>query len=148
MNNTSNPGPIRAAGQQQSMVPQQGYPPYPPQYHGAGSYPPVHQQPSAHYPGHGYAPQPVNVVVQNTVGHGMHPQTGLVRVANRQKGVAVVLALFLGGFGVHRFYLGQIGMGVVYLARDPAGQAPGAAHRRRPAARRAPWQTWSGSNWS
>lgn len=97
------------------MVPQQGYPPYPPQYHGAGSYPPVHQQPSAHYPGHGYAPQPVNVVVQNTVGHGMHPQTGLVRVANRQKGVAVVLALFLGGFGVHRFYLGQIGMGVVYL---------------------------------
>lgn len=29
--------------------------------------------------------------------------------------VAGVLALLLGGFGVHRFYLGQIGRGMLYL---------------------------------
>lgn len=28
---------------------------------------------------------------------------------------AIVLALFLGGLGAHRFYLGQIGWGVVYV---------------------------------
>jgi hypothetical protein len=29
--------------------------------------------------------------------------------------VAVILALLLGGLGVHKFYLGRIGWGVVYL---------------------------------
>ncbi len=37
---------------------------------------------------------------------------------NNQKkdlGLAVVLALFLGGIGVHKYYFGQIGIGIVYL---------------------------------
>ncbi len=29
--------------------------------------------------------------------------------------VGVLLAFFLGGFGAHRFYLGQIGMGILYI---------------------------------
>src|ERR1700761_3738884 len=29
--------------------------------------------------------------------------------------IAVLLALFLGGFGAHHFYMGRIGLGVVYL---------------------------------
>ena len=29
--------------------------------------------------------------------------------------VAVLLAFFLGGFGGHKFYLGQIGIGILYL---------------------------------
>ena len=29
--------------------------------------------------------------------------------------VGVLLALFLGGFGAHRFYLGQVGWGLLYL---------------------------------
>lgn len=29
--------------------------------------------------------------------------------------VGVLLALFLGGFGAHRFYLNQVGLGVVYV---------------------------------
>ena len=33
----------------------------------------------------------------------------------KDKNVAGILALFLGGFGVHRFYLGQNGLGVFYL---------------------------------
>lgn len=33
----------------------------------------------------------------------------------KSKVVAAVLAWFLGGFGVHRFYLGQVGKGLLYL---------------------------------
>jgi TM2 domain-containing membrane protein YozV len=28
---------------------------------------------------------------------------------------AILLAVFLGGFGAHRFYMGQVGLGVLYL---------------------------------
>jgi TM2 domain-containing membrane protein YozV len=28
---------------------------------------------------------------------------------------AALFAFFLGGFGVHKFYLGQVGMGILYL---------------------------------
>jgi TM2 domain-containing membrane protein YozV len=59
-----------------------------------------------------YGPPPgINIVVQNTVGHG----GGLVRVSTKNKGTAAVLAIFLGGFGVHKFYLGQPVMGLLYL---------------------------------
>jgi TM2 domain-containing membrane protein YozV len=30
--------------------------------------------------------------------------------------VAILLAFFLGSFGAHRFYLGEIGMGILYVA--------------------------------
>jgi len=33
----------------------------------------------------------------------------------KSKGTAIVLALLLGGLGAHKFYLGQTGMGVLYL---------------------------------
>jgi len=33
----------------------------------------------------------------------------------KSKGVAIVLALFLGGLGAHKFYLGQVGLGILYL---------------------------------
>jgi hypothetical protein len=32
------------------------------------------------------------------------------------KTVYIVLALFLGGIGAHKFYEGKIGMGIIYLA--------------------------------
>lgn len=69
------------------------------------------------YPAQPY-PQPINIVVQNTntMEQNVGPvRGGLVRVASRNKWVAAALAFFLGGFGVHKFYLGQTGMGVVYL---------------------------------
>lgn len=33
----------------------------------------------------------------------------------KSKGVAAVLAFFLGGIGIHKFYLGRGGQGVLYL---------------------------------
>jgi len=33
----------------------------------------------------------------------------------KSKGIATVLAFFLGGLGIHRFYLGQSGKGLMYI---------------------------------
>lgn len=33
----------------------------------------------------------------------------------RNRVVAALFAIFLGGLGVHKFYLGQVGAGVIYL---------------------------------
>ncbi len=33
----------------------------------------------------------------------------------KDKNVAAILALFMGGIGVHKFYLGRIGAGILYL---------------------------------
>ncbi len=33
----------------------------------------------------------------------------------KSKTTAAILALFLGGIGIHRFYLGQAGLGIIYL---------------------------------
>jgi hypothetical protein len=38
-----------------------------------------------------------------------------VSPSGRSRIVAALFALLLGGFGAHRFYLGQPGMGVLYL---------------------------------
>jgi TM2 domain-containing membrane protein YozV len=36
-------------------------------------------------------------------------------VHGRDKWIAAVLAFFLGGFGVHKFYLGKTAQGILYL---------------------------------
>ena len=36
-------------------------------------------------------------------------------VRRKDATVGVLLALFLGGFGAHKFYMGHIGLGVLYL---------------------------------
>lgn len=41
--------------------------------------------------------------------------TTIVHVNRKSKGVAALLALFLGGFGIHKFYLGQTLWGILYL---------------------------------
>jgi len=33
----------------------------------------------------------------------------------KTKGIAILLALFLGGFGIHKFYLDKSGQGIAYL---------------------------------
>lgn len=37
------------------------------------------------------------------------------RFAGKSKGIALLLAIFLGGLGIHKFYLGQNGAGILYL---------------------------------
>lgn len=50
--------------------------------------------------------QPTQTVYQS----GINPSWPI-----KNKIVAAILAIFLGGIGIHKFYLGNIGMGIVYL---------------------------------
>jgi TM2 domain-containing membrane protein YozV len=46
------------------------------------------------------------------------PPPGIFTVTSpngKSKLAAALLALFLGGFGIHKFYLGRVGWGIVYL---------------------------------
>lgn len=47
------------------------------------------------------------------------PQCGAqnlsVLITQKNKLIAALLAFFLGGFGIHKFYLGRIGQGILYL---------------------------------
>ena len=127
------PAAVPVYAQPVPAYPQPGYAPYP-------AYAP---QPGYPAPAPvGYPGQPVNVVVQNNHHHhyaqgaygqpaaygyaqsayGMVPVPqyggfgyGLVRTGYRNRWAYILLALLLGGFGVHKFYAGRVGMGVVYL---------------------------------
>jgi TM2 domain-containing membrane protein YozV len=43
------------------------------------------------------------------------PQADVVPAGNKNRVVAIILALLLGGIGAHKFYLGRVGMGILYL---------------------------------
>ncbi len=40
---------------------------------------------------------------------------GAVAPNGKSRIAAALLAFFLGGLGIHKFYLGQVGLGIVYL---------------------------------
>ena len=42
-------------------------------------------------------------------------QAGAMSANAKSRTTAAVLAFFLGGFGAHRFYLGHVGLGIVYI---------------------------------
>ena len=112
------PDSVSSEDQQEHGYPQQGYPeapgqPYPHQgYPQPGQPGGQYQQPG--YPGQAY-PQP---------GYGPGPYApgpyapgpyGQPYVEQKSRLVAGLLGIFLGGLGIHRFYLGHIGLGVVQL---------------------------------
>lgn len=131
--------PYPPQGYAQPPYPPPGYPPQPYPPHAAPpGYPPQPYPPHAAPPGYppqpyppsegqaqpGYAPYPygqpmvhlpnIQIVVQNTSQGAPYPQ-GLVRVANRNRVAAAVLAFLFGAFGMHKFYLGRPVAGVLYL---------------------------------
>lgn len=64
------------------------------------------------------AQQP-NIVINNTssnVNENINNNGGYaLPVSPKSRLVATLLCLFLGGLGVHRFYVGKIGTGILYL---------------------------------
>lgn len=101
--------------------PQPGYSPHgyaQPTYPGQPNYPP--QQPQ--YPGYqGYQQQGYGMamVPASPYGHqvapwGIDPQTGRA-FSDKSKIVAGLLQIFLGGFGIGRFYKGDVGIGVAMI---------------------------------
>ncbi len=50
---------------------------------------------------------------KNTTNPSNTPLSG--RTSNKSQLIALLLSIFIGGLGIHRFYLGHIGMGVLYL---------------------------------
>ena len=54
------------------------------------------------------------------LGETSNPQTTILRGGKMEKSdknfvVAILLCLFVGAFGVHRFYVGKIGTGILQL---------------------------------
>ncbi|HEY4016968.1 MAG TPA: TM2 domain-containing protein [Polyangiaceae bacterium] len=84
---------------------------------------PAHLLPRA--PGPAYAPYPyappmVHVPKRPMLVPTPHPAAfaypqGLVRVANRSRVAAAMLAFLLGTFGIHKFYLGRPVAGLLYM---------------------------------
>ena len=58
---------------------------------------------------------PTPTVAFSTATHGVPPGRAVPHVDTPNRLVAALLALFLGGVGVHLFYLGKIGRGIIYL---------------------------------
>lgn len=57
------------------------------------------------------APQPQIIINnQNVVTNGI-----IAGVSRKNKTTALLLCIFLGIFGIHRFYVGKIGTGLVYM---------------------------------
>jgi TM2 domain-containing membrane protein YozV len=57
--------------------------------------------------------QPVVIVQQNVQQPPVNPERANWPI--KSKIVAAILALILGGLGIHKFYLGQSGKGILYL---------------------------------
>jgi len=89
---------------------QGGYPPPPPPGgYGYGAPPP----PQGYGPPPGFGP-PAPGMVQPGAPYGVDPATGMP-LSDKSRLAAGLLQLFLGGFGVGRFYLGYTGIGLLQL---------------------------------
>jgi TM2 domain-containing membrane protein YozV len=130
------PGSVPPQGGPPGSVPPQGGPPgsVPPQGGPPGSYPPQGGPPAVYAPQGGppagfppqggpppgYPPQgapygqPPPGGPQPNAPYGIDPKSGLP-FSEKQKIVAGLLQIFLGAFGVGRFYTGHIGLGVAQL---------------------------------
>ena len=63
----------------------------------------------------------VDFEIENGNAVGIYPLPGASVFGEKNRIVAAVLAFFLGSFGVHKFYLGKNGAGVVMLLMGTVG---------------------------
>ena len=85
---------------------------------GPQGYPPQqgYQQQQQYPPQQGAYPQPgMQQNFDPNAPYGVHPRTG-IPYSDKQKMVAGLLQIFLGGFGVGRFYTGHIGLAIAQIA--------------------------------
>jgi len=97
---------------------QGGYPPppggYGPPPGGYGA--PPQQAPQQGYgPPPGFQPPPAPGMMQPGAPYGVDPMTGMP-LSDKSKMTAGLLQIFLGSFGVGRFYLGYTGLGIAQIA--------------------------------
>lgn len=75
---------------------------------------PVYQQPSPQhqvpYQQQPYQQPQQNIYIQQPMNNGINPSWPI-----KNKVTAGVLGILLGGLGVHKFYMGKVGLGIVYL---------------------------------
>lgn len=106
-------------------VPEPPAPPAPPMDAPAPP-PPAPPAPQAPAPAPGYAPPPPPPPAPGYAAPPPPPQTGYAAPAaapagDKQKMVAGILAILLGSFGVHKFYLGYQKEGIIMLVAWLAG---------------------------
>ncbi len=59
---------------------------------------------------------PNQQIIQQVIQPQVVVTNGVVAgVSRKSKTVALLLCIFLGYFGVHKFYVGKVGMGILYL---------------------------------
>lgn len=47
--------------------------------------------------------------------NGQYPPGGWQPISDKSRTVALLLCIFLGGLGIHRFYVNKIGTGILWL---------------------------------
>lgn len=121
-----NPPPRREVPGHEEPTPRNGPPPREPTQHQYGQRPPTDgygQQPPGHEqqpPNYGYGQQPPAYGAPGQAyGQPNQPSQywgpGQPYVEQKSRLIGGLLGILLGGLGVHRFYLGHVGLGIIQI---------------------------------